>query len=54
MCVPRKDPDYVPPNKVVKNSRKSPQNVVLQIPSVEGRHSKCAVSTRPKPVIVPA
>lgn len=56
MCVSRKDLDYVPPNKVAKNSPKSPQNIILPIPSVEASHPKCAVSKRrgPKTVIVPA
>lgn len=56
MCVPRKDPDYEPHNKVAKDSPKSPQNIILPIPSVEASHPKCAVSKirGPRPVILPA
>lgn len=55
-CVPRKDSNYAPPNKVAKNAPKSSQNIILPIPSVEESHAQYAVSKRrgPKPVIVPA
>lgn len=56
LCVPRKDPDYAPPNKVAKNAPKSPPSITLPIPSVGGSHSQCAVCKRrgPKLVVVPA
>lgn len=35
LCVPRKDPDYAPPNKVAKNAPKSPQALPYQYHQLE-------------------
>lgn len=55
LCVPRKDFNYAPPDKVVKNAPKSSQTIILPIPSVEESHPQYAVSKRrcQKPVIKP-
>lgn len=56
LCVPRIYPDYAQPNKLAKNADTSPTNITLQIPSVAGSHSHCAICKRrgPKLVVVSA
>lgn len=51
LCVPRKDPEYAPPNKLAKNAQKSPESITLPIPSVVGSG---LFARGPELVVVPA